>query len=367
MNRKPWIAISATTMLALSSTTALAEKNSAGDDNVGAVYTMTNAPDDNQILIFNRGANGALTADGAVSTNGKGSGGGLDPLGSQRSLVLSHDQRWLFATNAGSNEISVLHVRPHGLELSGKAGSGGTLPVSVAVFHHLVYVLNAGTAPNITGFTLGPDGNLTPIADSTRSLGAGAFAQVGFDPRGEALVITDKANSKILVYTVDRRGLPATNPVVSSSNGTTPFGFTFDRHDHLLVVEAATNAVSSYDIQPNGTLQVISPSVANGQRAACWIASDGHRYAFTANPGTQTISSYRLDADTGELTLVSGAAGTGNKPLDLATTENGRFLYALDAGSLQIDAFRIEHDGSLTDLGPVVGNFSVFAQGMAVR
>jgi 6-phosphogluconolactonase (cycloisomerase 2 family) len=351
-----------------STTTAFAKDACDDDAGTGAVYTMNNAPDNNQILVFDRHADGTLTVTDSVPTNGKGSGGGIDPLGSQNSLVLSEDQRWLFAVNAGSNEVSIFRVQPHTLELADKMSSGGHFPVSVAVFRDLVYVLNAGAgASNITGFRLGNHGHLTAIPGSTRLLGNGAFAQVGFDEHGDSLVITDKANRRILVYAVDRHGLPAANPVVSTSNGVTPFGFLFDRHDHLLVVEATSNAVSSYDIEPDGALQVISPSVPNGQKAACWIASDGDHFAFTANPGTQTISSYRLDAVTGELELLSGAAGTGEKPLDIATTRNGRFLYALDAGSLKIDAFRVGDDGTLIDLGPVSGSFSVFAQGIAVR
>jgi 6-phosphogluconolactonase len=366
MNHKAGVAFSMAAMLMLSAMNVLAAGNSEDEDN-GAVYTMTNAVVGNQVLIFNRDAKGALKAAGAVSTNGMGSGGALDALGSQHSLVLTNDEQWLVATNAGSNEISVLRVVPHTLEFTHKIGSGGTFPVSAAVFHDLVYVLNAGTAPNITGFTLGHDGHLTPLANSTRTLSASAFAQVGFDSRGETLVVTDKGNSKILTYAVDRLGLLATNSVVSPSSGITPFGFTFDNRDHLLVVNATSNAVSSYNIQSNGALQSISSIVANGQKAACWIATDGRHYVFTANPGTQSISSYDFNSRSGEITLLSGIAGTGSAPLDIALTKDGQFLYALDPGSLSIDAFRVEKDGFLKNLGPVAGSFSIFAQGIAVR
>lgn len=368
MTYKPWISVSMAAMFALSSTSALADGNSEhDDDDGGAVYTMSNAPSGNQVLIFDRAAGGALTAAGAVATNGNGSGGGLDALGSQHSLVLSRDNRWLIAANAGSNEISVLRVRPHSLEFVAKATSGGTFPTSVAVFHDLVYVLNNGTMPTMTGFTLGHNGQLTPIANSTRTLGASAYGEIGFDARGETLLVTDKGNSKILAFAMDDQGLPAATAVVSPSNGMVPFGFAFDQHDHLLVVEAGSDAVSSYAIESNDTLQRISSSVANGQKAACWIATSGRHFLFTANPGSQTLSSYSLDAKTGEITLLNAGVGPVTRPLDIATTGTGRFLYALDAGSLQIDAFRVEQDGSLINLDAVAGGFSIFAQGIAVR
>src|SRR5512141_2642613 len=71
----------------------------AGDS--GAVYTLTNSAAGNEVAIFNRAADGTLTAAGTVSTGGLGSGAGL---GSQGALTLSANHKWLFAVNAGSNE-----------------------------------------------------------------------------------------------------------------------------------------------------------------------------------------------------------------------------------------------------------------------
>ena len=135
-----------------------------------------------------------------------------------------------------------------------------------------------------------------PLDDSTRSLGSGAFAQVGFDPQGEMLVVTDRGENEILVYQVDRRGLPSMNAAVSMSNGLVPFGFTFDRRGHLLVSEAGSGAASSYRILPDGTLSVISPSVANGQAATCWIMANRRGDVFTANTASGTVSAYQLMA-----------------------------------------------------------------------
>src|SRR5262249_57582002 len=81
--------------------------------------------------------------------------------------------RWVFVVNGGSNNVSVFDVLPHGLRLVDLAASGGTMPIGVTVHRNLVYVLNAGSPNNITGFTLTNDGKLTPLAGSTRSLSSG--------------------------------------------------------------------------------------------------------------------------------------------------------------------------------------------------
>ncbi len=274
----------------------------AGRNSPGAVYTMTNDPNDNEVIIFNRDSKGILTKADSIPTGGKGSGGGLDPLGSQGSLMLSQDKRWLLAVNAGSNEISAIRVLPDGLDLVDKVDSGGVFPVSLTIFHNLVYVLNAGASPNITGFNLSHTGQLTALANSGRSL-TGAFAQVGFDPKGETLVVTDKTDNEILVFSVGGDGLPSTSAVTSASNGITPFGFIFDQRGHLIVSEAGSGAVSSYNILSDDTLKVISGSVANGQIATCWI-DENSRYAFASNPGSNTISVYKIHPGKGKLSLI---------------------------------------------------------------
>jgi 6-phosphogluconolactonase len=373
MSRKWLVAVLSAAILVFPTFAVFAE-GTQDEEAVGAVYTMTNDNTGNQVVIFNRGEDGTLTRGASISTGGLGSGGAgvLDPLGSQGSITLSSDARWLLAVNAGSNEISVFRVLPNGLLLVDKVGSGGVFPVSVTVSQDRVYVLNAregSHSPNITGFTLSHTGELTPLADSTRPVSGGplaAFAQVGFDPEGETLVVTDKGDKTILVYAVGDDGRPAASPVVSASNGFTPFGLIFDERGHLLVVEAGTNAVSSYAISRDGTLEVISPSVANGQKAACWIVGNERGNVFTANPGSATISSYKEDVGNGTLTLVAGAAGPGLSPLDLSIAK-GRFLYAVDPKAGGIDAFRIEEDGSLASLGTVAGGLSLFSQGIAAR
>ena len=365
MTKTMFVAVSMVAIVAISTVGALAQ-SPRDQEAIGAVYVMTNAAT-NAVVIFQQDHAGILTNAGSVATEGAGSGDGLDALGSQGALALSDDHRWLLAVNAGSSEISVFRVVPEGLALVDKVGSGGSFPISVTIFHNLVYVLNAGGAPNITGFTLSHHGELTPLDHSARSLGAGGFAQVGFDPQGEVLVVTAKTNNAILVYAVGRNGLPGMHPVVSNSQGLTPFGFLFDARGHLLVAEAGSDAVSSYDLLPNGTLKVISPSVANGQTATCWIAGNRRGDVFTTNPGSQSLSAYTLTAGHGALSLRNATAGFGNRPIDLALSLNGRFLYALDPANGGIDMFQIEPDGSLTDLGSVNGGLSIFAQGIAAR
>lgn len=343
----------------------------------GAVYAMTNALEGNEIAAYSRAHDGTLTLDGYYATGGLGVGATTEPvdaLGSSAPLILSPNQRWLLAVNAGSDEISVFRVRPHGLLLVDVVPSGGLHPASLTLHGDLLYVLNSGGEGNITGFELRHDGRLVPIAGSTRSLDVGGTnppfflvspAQVGFDPRGDFLVVTIKGTDEIRVYPVDFEGLPSAEPVTTISHGSTPFGFDFDQRGRLIVAEPFgnaspgvpnTSAASLYRIRRDGSLDLLSASVENGQTASCWLVSTG-RYAYLTNNATDNVSGYRIGRD-GTLSLLDqdGVAGlTGHAPVDAALTPNGRFLYNVDAGSGTISMFRIKANGSLISLGEVGG------------
>ncbi|HXP40655.1 MAG TPA: hypothetical protein VN833_10300, partial [Candidatus Acidoferrales bacterium] len=61
------------------------------DHTAHAVFVMTNNADANQVVAFQRDPNGTLENPHSYGTDGRGSGGTVDPLASQGSLTLSTD------------------------------------------------------------------------------------------------------------------------------------------------------------------------------------------------------------------------------------------------------------------------------------
>src|SRR5437879_7790475 len=240
----------------------------------GAVYTLTNQVGGNAVAAFTRGADGRLASAGSVATGGTGTGASL---GSQGAVSLSNDGRRLFAVNAGSNDVSVFAVSPTGLALASRTASGGTLPISLTVHGNVLYVLNAGGSGNISGFTLGTSGDLTPIAGATLPLSGSSVgpADVQFSPDGSRLVVTEKNTNLLDVYAVDANGV-ASGPTTTASAGGTPFGFAFGLRNDLFVSEAAGSA-SSYVLDASGTPALVSGPVATHRGAPCWagVTADG--------------------------------------------------------------------------------------------
>lgn len=371
------IAVVATTFLTTLKPNAVAANNLKS----GAVYVLTNQVN-NAVAAFDRATDGTLTPAGVFPTGGAGNpvpqpgDPPTDPLASQGALILSDNNHFLFAVNAGSNEISVLSISKDALTLVDTVGSGGVRPISLTVHGNLLYVLNEGGTPNITGFTVSNTGELTPVPGSTRPLSGGNGAdpaQVNFNSDGSLLVVTEKATNLIDVYVVGSNGV-AGPPTSNPSAGMTPFGFAFDQHNHLIISEAFggapnASAVSSYSAALSGMLNVISESVPDLQTAACWIViTNSGRYVYTSNTGGGSVSSYQLISNGALSLLESVAANTGamSAPIDMALNNGSRYLYVHAAGLQTVEAFRVEPDGSLTPIGSV-GGLPFGAQGIAAR
>jgi 6-phosphogluconolactonase len=404
--------------VALSAVSALSAPALAGTDGgevhgrpVGAVYVASNEFSGNKILTFLRFADGSLAPAGpGVPTGGLGTGPGLllpdDPIGSQNSLIVDQENQRLFAVNAASNDVSVFAIHPDGLTLVDRQPSYGAFPVSLALDKDTLYVLNA-VDNSVSGFDVGADGHLAHLQTCTLpDLPAGGdgimpgtatqspqpvvvqtAGQVGFSPDGAKLVVVSKegpllqgfpfgptlGSGRIHVYDVDQHdgalencGDPTTTALPSNSGGQGkfPFDFTWSENGQLLMVEifgAATSptggAVSSFSLGNDGSLTPISVSVGNGQGATCWIVRSG-KNVYAANFISDRISSYTVKSK-GQLTLTNGAAATfgpgwTESPIDMAVTDDGRFIYQLTPGSAHIRPFKVNSSsGALTALTPV--------------
>lgn len=329
---------------------------------VGGVFTQTNDASRNAIVAYARHADGSLSYLGSYETGGLGTAP-TSGLGSQGAVVLTPNERFLFTVNAGSDQLSAFSVAKDGLTLVATIASGGARPVSVAATNQILYALN-NVSHSLTGFRIGANGSLSPVASWTRSLNpaAGNAAQVQFSRDGHYLVVVERG--------IAARGLSAgfdvfpVNPdgslgarVSSASVGAAPFGFDITNRGTVVVSEpgGADNSASSYSIEQGGALQVVSARVFANQGAPCWVVSTGDgRFAYTANAASGSISGYTVDAK-GSLTLIApdgrtGVTGAGTTPLDMDVSRNSRFLYVIEGATGNIMGFEIGHDGTLAPM-----------------
>jgi 6-phosphogluconolactonase len=322
------------------------------DDRSNHVYSITNGQKGNLLIDYRRAADGTLSFDSAYQTGGLGTGAGL---GSQGAVIIT-DDGIVLAVNAGSNSISSFRTGSHGAILASTVPSGGDRPISITAYGQLVYVLNAGGAGNITGFTLSANGKLSPLANSTRPLSSSNAgpAQVSFLNDGRALVVTEKNTNTITSYT--RNGTMHTFPAAHP----TPFGFAVGPDGNIYVSEAAGGApgastVSAYHVDNNGVISLINGPVSGNQTAACWVVlTDNGRYAYATNTGSNTVSSFGVSSQSGKITLANAvAASTGSSPTDAAFSNHSKYLYILTSASGTINAYKVSFNGDLSAIQTV--------------
>jgi 6-phosphogluconolactonase (cycloisomerase 2 family) len=351
----------------------------SGPGVVGAVFVATNDVKHNQIVMYSRSSTGSLSYVGKFDTGGRGQGGINDPLQSESSLTLSGDYKFLLAVNAGSSTLSVFEVHKDGLRLLETKSTEGGNPVSVTMHDDLVYVANVGGNLHTAGFHLKPWGELEFIPNSRQPLSSldTEPGTIAFSPDGTQLIVTERQTSKIDVFSVASDG-SLTNPVANAAQGIEPFGASFAPSGVLLVSEAGSGAVSSYAVNADNSLSVITSKSPSSGIATCWVIPGGS-YAYATSAITSSISAYKLGSG-GDLTPLgitlteAGVAaaifppvGVTAFPLDVEVTPDSKFVYVVYSALGQVIGYQVGDNGQLTKITSVTPyNPQIGVEGLAV-
>jgi 6-phosphogluconolactonase len=376
----------------------------------GAVFMASNDARGNEVAAFVRNEDGTLREIGRYPTGGKGSGTLEDVSGA---LILGswegessptqtvEKAELLFVPDSGSNTITVFRVKADGLEKASQVPSGGEKPISLSVRNGLLYVLNSGEfddrfilgpdtpplencttgqLPSVTGFRVAPDGVLTPIEGSTRTLTEerdSGCASIAFSPDGKTLIATERRAGKtdaatglpkgaILTYAVKENGTLGP-PMVNEPAGNGPYGITFTKDGTMLIAEQngadrvpEGGQVSSYTLNGDGTLTTVSGPVITGGTDTCWIVvHDNQKVAFASAPLIGGSVSSMAIGKGGTVSLLHPVASADNGTdvkndnisdgvLDIALSRDSRYLYALDGFAAGIYGFRVNDNGTLS-------------------
>jgi len=380
---------------------------------VGELYTQSNDPIDNHLISLSRFTDGTLAPDQDVSTGGTGAGsfafGCAGPGGAggppacpitdtQGSVALTVGGGLVFVTNAGSDTISSFRVSPtRGLSLVQQIDSDGVRPSSLTIHGNELYVLNEDSA-NIVGFEFTTSGKLTEIPNSSQDLITAPGtpdpspplppgitgpvpAEVGFSHTGSTLVVTERATGIIDTFPV-KHGV-AQPAIANTSAAPTPFGFTFDAFNHLLVTDAGdgmTNGfTSAYSLSSASKLSTLTAAESTGGVAPCWIVvTPDSRFAYVTNTVTKSIAEYSVSS-AGRLRLLGivpiedTEGGPAQFPTDIAISRDGRYVYTIvpsvfDGDISFIEGFKVSPlTGKLTFLTETEQNLPIGISGLAAQ
>jgi uncharacterized protein (TIGR03000 family) len=334
------------------------------------LYTINNDVNHNGVVVLKQNSDGSLVeVDGSpFSTGGNGiSGGDIDEQGAIRTYG-----EFVLAVNPGSDSVAVFRKQAGGklLPVPGSPfPSGGNHPLSLTVHKDLVYVANQAaawghpsSAPNLMGFRMAANGQLKPIEGSRVEFPAGAGpAQVEFSPTGETLVVTSgfqgEDSSRIRSFRVMTDGMLREGPdsplTPRGASGTVGFSWS-PQGERIFVSNFRGSAITMFNInKQTGGIEQVGGAVGDGEQAACWTAMtrDG-RTLYVANFVSNSISVFDVASD-GRLTLLGTTkrrAGSSPDTKDLEISRDGKYLYAIGSGNLEVAIFRIGADRMVTEL-----------------
>jgi len=216
--------------------------------------------------------------------------------------------------------------------------------------------LNAGPNPSVAAFYRLSDGTLSQIPDSAKSLSGANAGPSGLavSPNGQFLAVTESNTNQIDTFRINANGTLG-SLVSNASSGSAPFSIEFASNGALLVTEAANGGISSYELQPSGSLSTVAGSMSTKGAAACWhvITPNGH-FVYVSNSGSSSIAGFAVEPN-GKLSPIGATLVAtlpdGSTNLDIGVTQDGKLLYTLNAGAGTVGIFAIQNDGTLVTLG----------------
>ncbi|OTP65668.1 lactonase family protein [Caballeronia sordidicola] len=173
-----------------------------------------------------------------------------------------------------------------------------------------------------------------------------------FDPSGEFVIVPAKGLDQILTYRFkDGQLTPGTPAFVSTRETSGPRHIAFhSKSGFAYCVNELDSTVTTYRYSPsNGSLQPLQtvstlPDTFTGNSRASEIEVDSTgRYVYASNRGYDSVAVFKVDQDTGFLSLVEVEQSRGRTPRFMTSTPNGRFMFVLNEESDNIVAFAVDH------------------------
>jgi 6-phosphogluconolactonase (cycloisomerase 2 family) len=309
----------------------------------------------------------AIQTDGSLTKVGKFQTGGTGNLGngfsSVRRIIVSPDNRFVFASNEGSNNVSVFAIDKTTGALSLVAGSpfstggNGCDGIGLAATPDMSFLFAANScSANISVFKISSDGSLQ-LLGAPSSLGANPI-DVRVTSNGKFLMASLFSLSGGLIAVLNIGNDGSLTPIAGSpfSDGSPGGGFSTSLETNCasdLLFELNSSGlpqINVFNISATGSLTQIpnSPFTPPGNGVDAIDLSPDEKFLFASNQ-QNSVSSFSV-APSGALSLVPGTpvASTGTFFLGGLTTDaSGQFLYS--AGFINsIAAYTVDTQGGLT-------------------
>jgi 6-phosphogluconolactonase (cycloisomerase 2 family) len=332
------------------------------------LYTNDNTTQ-NTVTAFCVGTNGALTPIGVFSTGGTTPGNEI--VFGSNNVAVSAVGNYLFASNYGSNDVSVFSIDTGtgSLSLVGRFPTGGSsggfeIPVVVTPDGKFLMAGNEGSE-DISVFSIAANGVLTLVSGSPFPAG-GSPIGMNVSPNGAFLTVGLQA---VAVFSIAQDGTltKVTGSPFSGSGSDT--GVDTKCSGNQLFAGSGVNTGLVVDVFSFSTGGMLAPILGSPFRSGVGNSSNDvllsryGQFLFVSNQLSDSITAFKVAAN-GFLTLPGSPfpVNSGANPSVMAINQSGTNLFVANAPNDQnasIGVFSVASDGSLVEVGtpvPVPGS-----------
>ncbi len=296
-------------------------------------------------------------------------------------LTISSNGNFLYAVNEtgpdvdNTGSISAFAIDPttKHLQLLNTQSSHSFAPchISVDQKNRFAFVTNY-VGGKVVVYPIEKDGSIKPASDIIKLQGKSTHPRqksshphsIVLSPDNRFAFVSDLGTDKIMIFKIDYENgklLPNETPFISVPNGSGPRHFTFHPNSKFAyVINELNNTIASFEFDAkSGNLNPIEtkPTLPDGFEKVSYTADihitpDG-KFLYGSNRGHDSIVAFKIDQDSGKLTLIEHQSTQGSFPRNFMISDDGKFLYAANQNSDNIVIFKIESNGTLLALDQV--------------
>lgn len=379
-----------------------------GSEN-GHLYTQTNETR-NHVIHYLRTADGKVREAERVQTGGAGTGNAPDVFDGAESVIVTPDQRFLFALNGGDNSVSSFRVRTDGrltlldAKRTGNVPGGSARSLAYCPAFDTLFVLHARGPDHIRLMSVEEDGALVPRPESYTVNTVGKpdrvatmaaltadekFLVVGttFDqparmnPDGSPILWVERngALRSVASNSSDPDGLivfgigaycTLREPKFQDGGGRSPGSLRFlhRRPDRFIIGYALDDGLALARIDQDGAITAgplagIDTSMGRPSELCSVAVSPDDRWVFAAIRGYGYITSFRIEGNVlgagkdpacgrvpgdGSLRALNGTVSSS--PGSNWVSPDGKYLYQLYPNASKLVGYVVHPDGSLEEV-----------------
>lgn len=315
----------------------------------------------------------------------KSATGELAPLGLMAAtknpsyLVIHPNGKFLFAANEHQDEQGSGKITAYAIDTSsGKLTELNSVLSRGAAPCHLscdrtgkfLFVANYSSG-NVGSFGIAPDGKLSGPISNIQHTGSGPNPQRQREPHAHSInisknnrwaVAADLGIDQLLVYRLGSDGklTPANPPSTKLKPGAGPRHFAFHPSQKLaFAINELDSTLTSlrFDaargtLTPIETVSTLPAGFSGNNSTAEVVVHPNGEFVYGSNRGHHSIAMFRLNPQTGGLTLLGHAPTQGRTPRNFNIDPTGNYLIAANQDTNSLTVFRIDRTkGTLTPTG----------------